>query len=342
MPASAHARTLVCGRASKGISDHTLFFVVAGERDFPMNQDETQRVPTPPDATSSEATSHHSVWRMNRRRFLVTGAATSALAGIENLAGGAHAQEATPANATPVNATPAGMEHMEVQGGSVDPLVHGLVHFSPPDAAIIDAAAERLIPADNNGPGAREAGVVFFIDRQLARESRGYTGPIYNHGPFASGEPTQGDQSGLPIPDRFRLGIAGLEGYANQLYSKRFVDCSADEQDRILTDLEKGTPDAFADPSSTTFPPTGLGSGQGSTTDAVGASEFFALLLEYVKAGFFADPIHGGNRDMVGWKLIGFPGAQMGYAELIDKHGQPFTGEFKSLADYQGEISGGA
>jgi gluconate 2-dehydrogenase gamma chain len=29
-----------------------------------------------------------------------------------------------------------------------------------------------------------------------------------------------------------------------------------------------------------------------------------------VKEGFFADPIYGGNRDMVAWRMIGYPGAR--------------------------------
>ncbi len=33
--------------------------------------------------------------------------------------------------------------------------------------------------------------------------------------------------------------------------------------------------------------------------------------------GFFADPIYGGNRDMVGWKLVGFPGARYDYRDVM-------------------------
>ncbi|HWV24622.1 MAG TPA: gluconate 2-dehydrogenase subunit 3 family protein [Thermomicrobiales bacterium] len=303
-----------------------------------MTHDEEPRAMSQPDAIDATDESEHSVWRMSRRRFLATSATTGAVLGMETLATVAHAQEATPAAATPV-----GMESMPGMGaaGNVDPLSKGLVYFSPPDAAVILAAAERLIPKDDNGPGATDAGVLYFIDRQMAHETRGYTGPIYNQGPFMAGTPTQGDQSGLSTPDRFRLGIAGMDAYAQQLYQSGFASLTGEQQDRILTDMEKGTPDAFGDPSSTTFPPTNLGEAGTKSPSAVGASAFFSLLLEYVKAGFFADPIHGGNRDMVGWKLIGFPGAQMGYADLIEDYGKPFTGEFKSLADYQTELDGG-
>ncbi len=56
-------------------------------------------------------------------------------------------------------------------------------------------------------------------------------------------------------------------------------------------------------------------------------------------AGFFADPVYGGNRDMVGWKLIGFPGAQMSYAGWITRYGVPFDGPFMSLADHQRQFA---
>ena len=69
---------------------------------------------------------------------------------------------------------------------------------------------------------------------------------------------------------------------------------------------------------------------------------FFNLLLAHTIAGFFADPVYGGNRDMVGWKLIGFPGAQMSYASQISNFGVPFTGPYKSLADYQDQFDAGA
>lgn len=37
-------------------------------------------------------------------------------------------------------------------------------------------------------------------------------------------------------------------------------------------------------------------------------SPFFAMLLEHTMEGFYGDPRHGGNKDRVGWKVIGFPG----------------------------------
>ena len=71
----------------------------------------------------------------------------------------------------------------------------------------------------------------------------------------------------------------------------------------------------------------------------LGAKAFFDLLRTHVIAGFFADPVHGGNRDLIGWKLIGFPGAQLSYASEISKFGQPWQGGFRSLAEYQSAFS---
>ncbi|MGN6484303.1 MAG: gluconate 2-dehydrogenase subunit 3 family protein, partial [Thermomicrobiales bacterium] len=65
-----------------------------------------------------------------------------------------------------------------------------------------------------------------------------------------------------------------------------------------------------------------------------------SLLLAYCMAGFFADPVHGGNRDMVGWKLIGFPGAHLSWADQIENYNKPFQGDYISLGQYQQQVGG--
>lgn len=291
--------------------------------------------------------------RLDRRTFIQgTGAAVAA--GSIAVAGVRHpisAQDGTPsavaspeAGASP-ESSPMAMDHMT---GSEDanPLTDGLVHFSPLDAAVIVAAAARMIPTDDNGPGATEAGVVYFIDRQLANEHNGYAGKYYDRGPWLPGLSTQGDQSALSVPDRFRIGIAGMDAYAQQQFGNTFAKLTTDQQDQILSDMEKGIPDTFDGTSIQSFPPVQMSNGSESTESAgpvgIGASAFFSLLLRYVMAGFFADPVHGGNRDMVGWKLIGFPGAQgFVYDQWILRYGEEFTGGYKSLAAYQTQLEGG-
>ena len=51
--------------------------------------------------------------------------------------------------------------------------------------------------------------------------------------------------------------------------------------------------------------------------------------------GFFADPIYGGNRDKIGWQLVGFPGVAAVYSEFIDKHNVPYKAKPVSIADLQ-------
>jgi gluconate 2-dehydrogenase gamma chain len=58
-------------------------------------------------------------------------------------------------------------------------------------------------------------------------------------------------------------------------------------------------------------------------------------LWRNTEEGFFADPIHGGNRDKIGWKLIGFPGvASADYAELVQK-AERYEVEPVSILDIQ-------
>jgi len=276
--------------------------------------------------------------RLNRRRFLLTSAATSVAATTATI-GVARSQDATPTDAmgdAAQHTMPEAAPNAE-QGG--------FSYLVPFEAAIVQAAAARLIPTDDLGPGAIEAGVVYFIDRQLSSEKTGFNGKIYDMGPFLPGEETQGDQSALPMRDRFRLGIRGIDAYAQEVYGSGFVELAAEEQDRILRDMEEGIPETFDGASISAYPVFPASSGQEAIEQpgeaGVGAAAFFELLLAYTRAGFFVDPVQGGNRDMVGWKLIGFPGAQTSYADQILNYGQPFDGPFISLAQYQQQVSGG-
>jgi len=53
-------------------------------------------------------------------------------------------------------------------------------------------------------------------------------------------------------------------------------------------------------------------------------SAFFGLVLQNTMEGFFADPVYGGNRDMVAWKMLGFPGARYDYRDHVERHGQRY------------------
>lgn len=59
---------------------------------------------------------------------------------------------------------------------------------------------------------------------------------------------------------------------------------------------------------------------------------FFSLLRRNTIEGMFCDPVHGGNVDMLGWQLIGFPGPRMSNSDDVDRHfGKAFRPKPASL-----------
>jgi len=165
------------------------------------------------------------------------------------------------------------------QGNNQDQVRIPLRFFTAQEAAIVMSAASRIFPSDGAGPGAKEAGVVIFIDRQLAgpwgRDARRYT-----HEPFEEGlVPEFGYQGKASPRDVYRAGLKELVG---------FDALSPAQQDEKLKQIED--------------------------------SVFFQLVRRNTIEGMFCDPIHGGNVDMVGWQLIGFPGPRMSNVADIDTH----------------------
>ena len=189
-------------------------------------------------------------------------------------------------------------------------------YLTPAEIAFIDAAVSRLIPADELGPGAKEAGVTFFIDQQMAGPfGRGES--WYMAGPWKKGSEQQGYQLRLTPAQLYRAGIKDTDDHCQRTFSKKFSDLSAADQDRVLQELEKGKielPNASA-------------------------KSFFDMLLQNTSEGFFADPIYGGNRDFIGWKLVGFPGPRYNYVNEIEQYGRPYTQPTVGLAGRRGRPS---
>jgi gluconate 2-dehydrogenase gamma chain len=176
-------------------------------------------------------------------------------------------------------------------------------YFTAPEIAFIDAAVSRLIPADELGPGAKEASVTFFIDQQLAG-SFGRAETWYMQGPWKEGTPQQGYQLKLTPAQLYRVGIQGTDEHCRRTFNKKaFADLSPTDRDKILHGLEKGEIELAGAP----------------------AKEFFDLLWQNTGEGFFADPMYGGNRDFAGWKLVGFPGPRYNYVNEIEQYGKPYT-----------------
>lgn len=174
--------------------------------------------------------------------------------------------------------------------------------FTPEEAAATEALVERMIPTDPQTPGGRDAGCAVFIDRQLAGPYGSARG-LYMRPPFRDGSPEQGDQSPLTPAQRFRRGLAELDKYCKTArMGKRFAELEDADKDQIITAMQKGP----------------------LTFESVSASGFFELLLHLTREGFFADPLYGGNHDMVGWRMIGFPGARYDHRFWIERHNEPY------------------
>lgn len=181
--------------------------------------------------------------------------------------------------------------------------------FTPEERRAVEELTARLIPGSPDDPGAREACVTTYIDQKLARFDS-FAAPTYFQPPFAkpvdgpvpsdqrsattlrvrrSDVERYGFQSSLTPQQAYRAGLAQLDRYARRRYKRPFAELDESVQDEILTALEADSVPGFTEPT---------------------ASGFFSMLQDDTNHGMFSDPVYGGNRDFVGWNLIGYAGAQ--------------------------------
>src|SRR3984957_11939052 len=183
------------------------------------------------------------------------------------------------------------------------------VFFNREEAAFIERAVARLIPADAKWPGAFEAGVPNYIDKQLAG-AWGAGERLYRSGPWRPGTPTQGYQLPFTPAELFRAALGAIvKDLAHA--GTPFAGMSPERQDAYLHGLETGEKDLGGVPSKV----------------------FFEHLWQCTVEGFFSDPVYGGNRDMIAWRMVGFPGAYASYYELVDRHGIKVDRAPTSLAE---------
>jgi gluconate 2-dehydrogenase alpha chain len=120
----------------------------------------------------------------------------------------------------------------------------------------------------------------------------------------------------LPV---YRRGLAALDAAAQREHGLPFAGAPAEHRDAIIAQLERRQVEELED------------------TDA---EDFFEVVWQHLREGLFSDPIHGGNRQMLGWRLIGFPGAQYGYTAEDQQLDVVITREPRSVADLRSD--GGA
>jgi gluconate 2-dehydrogenase gamma chain len=204
-----------------------------------------------------------------------------------------------------------------------------LQFFTLEEARSLEAFVARLLPGTPQDPGAREAGVMTFIDAMLAR-AESYAEPTYTAGPYArfyEGQtpPVESDQSdsdqviwapekwrrnygwqvGVPPQQLYRGGLAALEALAQARHGSGFADLSEAQQDGMLELMAPSDDDQGGG---------ALGEQDFQTgTEGFGATAFFEMVRQHTIHGMFGDPLYGGNRFLVGWQLIGYPGARRAY-----------------------------
>ena len=148
----------------------------------------------------------------------------------------------------------------------------GFRFFTAEEAADVVAFGAQIIPTDDT-PGATEAHAVYFIDHALVE--------------FAPGDQT-----------RVRAAIHALNDLAHQSghASTQFSQLSSADQ----LELTKNFQSSF----------TAVNGGYDPSNNGMNSSgnNYFELLRTYIITGFLSDPDLGGNKDMIGWKVIGFDG----------------------------------
>lgn len=135
---------------------------------------------------------------------------------------------AAPAGVLASAAAPATTEPLEPAQAPAAPRREAFENLTATEAELLDAIVDRLIPSDANGPGAREARVVHYIDRALG-------------GALASSRPA------------YTAGLASLDRYATSSRGKRFLDLSNTDKDSVLIDVETGAATGFTGSSAQFF-----------------------------------------------------------------------------------------
>jgi len=112
----------------------------------------------------------------------------------------------------------------------------------------------------------------------------------------------------------YRLGLQALDDAARAVHGSSFADCAVDQQNQVLAALERGQLANFRTPDQ---------------------SAFFTMLRDHLLEGLFSDPIHGGNRDKLGWKTLGHPGVWLEHSAEENLSAEPVTkgGIVRSLVD---------
>lgn len=162
------------------------------------------------------------------------------------------------------------------------------------DFVVLEQATERIYPKDDNGPGAIELMVPYFIDKQLAGPW-GMNATDYRQGPF-NGSNVESVNSRLNRGNIFLNGLRKMNEISQSRYNVTFDAAEKNQQIDILEEFANDEVDM----------------------KAVSSSSFFNLIRTTTLEGVYSDPLYGGNRNMEGWKMKEYPGPVPSYADIIE------------------------
>jgi gluconate 2-dehydrogenase gamma chain len=130
----------------------------------------------------------------------------------------------------PVAAAPAAgaLEALAPQAAVLTPTPEALETLTAAESSTLEAIVARLIPTDDNGPGASEARAGHYIDRALG-------GALTSSG------------------EVYRAGLAAVDRYARTSKGAPFQQLSSQDQDAVLADMEADVATGFTPDSSTFF-----------------------------------------------------------------------------------------
>lgn len=193
--------------------------------------------------------------------------------------------------------------------------------FNEHQWATVEAAMARIIPTDDQ-PGAREAGTVQFVDQYLSGIDYVYAKPDGSGFEKIEGKRAEAWRQRVDtLREKYVEGVEELDNRSRTQFDADFAGLTEDQQDEVLKALERPEQQADLEKAQIT---TGYGAPpepamqQTSTEIEI---DFFPLLALHTRQGFYSDPIYGGNKDRVGWKLIGFDGPE----SLAETHAGRYT-----------------
>jgi gluconate 2-dehydrogenase gamma chain len=187
--------------------------------------------------------------------------------------------------------------------------------LSPDEATFVETLVNIMCPADEYSPNGVDCGLATYMDRQLA-------GPFgkgdgrYQRGPFRNGKAQLGLQLPLTPEQFFKGGIAACNAACVRDRGQSFDQLTSDAAGKFLTEIQTGKVLDERLPL---------------------ASWLNDLVYPLFVEGCFSDPMYGGNRNAVFWKMIGYPGLPATHTlDIVRFRGKPYPGAKnpKSIADF--------